>query len=220
MLHDITIRNQAVYTKLGFSRLPLATHFAMHCHECRLEKTMAKTFEQLVPNAPKGRFDGISRPYTPAEVEKLRGSGEHMGFVALNVELEEDVTVGGGRWDDVIEAAEGDFFFLEVGGVWGGGEVGVEHGKDGAGERVGRDVDLDFAGCGAEGHAVGYGPEGVCCSGLKEAGVCGGGGLEGDDLAFVAGCAALMDELTGVGAYVEHEVDRELGEEEVVAEFL
>ena len=35
---------------------------------------MAKTFEQLVPSAPKGRFDGISRPYTPAEVEKLRGS--------------------------------------------------------------------------------------------------------------------------------------------------
>src|SRR5256886_15159171 len=45
----------------------------MHCHECRLENTMAKTFEQLVP-APNGRFDGISRPYTPAEVEKLRGS--------------------------------------------------------------------------------------------------------------------------------------------------
>src|SRR3974390_1074064 len=35
---------------------------------------MAKTFEQLVPNAPQGRFDGISRPYTPAEVERLRGS--------------------------------------------------------------------------------------------------------------------------------------------------
>src|SRR6476469_4608425 len=35
---------------------------------------MAKNFEELVPNAPKGRFDGISRPYTPAEVEKLRGS--------------------------------------------------------------------------------------------------------------------------------------------------
>src|SRR5436189_3922648 len=45
----------------------------MHCNECRLEITMAKTFEQLVP-APAGRFDGISRPYTPAEVEKLRGS--------------------------------------------------------------------------------------------------------------------------------------------------
>src|SRR5258707_10247601 len=74
MLHDITIRNQAVCTKYAFSRLPLATHFAMHFHECRLEKTMAKTFEQLVPNAPKGRFDGISRPYTPAEVERLRGS--------------------------------------------------------------------------------------------------------------------------------------------------
>src|ERR1700704_5961745 len=37
------------------------------------ENKMAKTFEQLVP-APKGRFDGISRPYSPAEVEKLRGS--------------------------------------------------------------------------------------------------------------------------------------------------
>src|SRR5215213_1704647 len=34
---------------------------------------MTKTFEQLVP-APAGRFDGISRPYSPAEVEKLRGS--------------------------------------------------------------------------------------------------------------------------------------------------
>ena len=34
---------------------------------------MAKTFEQLVP-APEGRFDGISRPYSPAEVERLRGS--------------------------------------------------------------------------------------------------------------------------------------------------
>src|SRR5882724_1630121 len=37
------------------------------------ENTMAKSFEQLVP-APAGRFDGISRPYSPAEVEKLRGS--------------------------------------------------------------------------------------------------------------------------------------------------
>src|SRR5215470_4189573 len=35
---------------------------------------MAKTFEQLVPNAPQGRFEGISRPYTPADVERLRGS--------------------------------------------------------------------------------------------------------------------------------------------------
>jgi isocitrate lyase len=36
---------------------------------------MPQTFEQLVP-APKGRFEGISRPYTPADVEKLRGSVE------------------------------------------------------------------------------------------------------------------------------------------------
>src|SRR6201997_5915726 len=45
----------------------------MHCHECRLEIEMAKSFEQLVP-APQGRFDGISRPYSPAGVERLRGS--------------------------------------------------------------------------------------------------------------------------------------------------
>lgn len=32
------------------------------------------TFETLVPTAPKGRFDGIQRLYTPAQVEKLRGS--------------------------------------------------------------------------------------------------------------------------------------------------
>ena len=31
-------------------------------------------FDSLVPNAPKGRFDGIERPYSPADVEKLRGS--------------------------------------------------------------------------------------------------------------------------------------------------
>ena len=36
---------------------------------------MSKTFEQLVP-APKGRFEGISRPYTAEEVERLRGSLE------------------------------------------------------------------------------------------------------------------------------------------------
>ena len=34
---------------------------------------MPQTFEQLTP-APKGRFDGIERPYSPAEVERLRGS--------------------------------------------------------------------------------------------------------------------------------------------------
>lgn len=34
----------------------------------------ATTFEDLVPSAPKGRFDGIRRPYTPADVKRLRGS--------------------------------------------------------------------------------------------------------------------------------------------------
>ncbi|MEG9862301.1 MAG: isocitrate lyase [Parvularculales bacterium] len=35
---------------------------------------MSKTFYDLIPNAPKGRFDNVERPYTPADVEKLRGS--------------------------------------------------------------------------------------------------------------------------------------------------
>ena len=32
------------------------------------------TFQDLVPSAPKGRFDGINRPYSPEDVVKLRGS--------------------------------------------------------------------------------------------------------------------------------------------------
>src|SRR4029453_3067663 len=32
------------------------------------------SFNPLVPSAPVGRFDGIERPYTPADVARLRGS--------------------------------------------------------------------------------------------------------------------------------------------------
>ena len=32
------------------------------------------SFADLIPNTPKTRFDGIKRPYTPADVQKLRGS--------------------------------------------------------------------------------------------------------------------------------------------------
>ncbi|WP_448502621.1 isocitrate lyase [Sphingomonas sp.] len=34
---------------------------------------MTTTFDDLIP-APAGRFDGIERPYTPADVQRLRGS--------------------------------------------------------------------------------------------------------------------------------------------------
>jgi isocitrate lyase len=34
----------------------------------------SQTFEKLVPAAPKGRFKGIKRPYSPEDVAKLRGS--------------------------------------------------------------------------------------------------------------------------------------------------
>jgi hypothetical protein len=32
------------------------------------------SFRALIPSAPRGRFDGIQRPYTPGDVERLRGS--------------------------------------------------------------------------------------------------------------------------------------------------
>ena len=32
------------------------------------------TFQDLIPSAPKGRFDGIERPYSPEDVLRLRGS--------------------------------------------------------------------------------------------------------------------------------------------------
>ena len=37
-----------------------------------LEDSMTD-FYNLIPSAPKGRFDGIERPYTAETVEKLRG---------------------------------------------------------------------------------------------------------------------------------------------------
>jgi isocitrate lyase len=38
-----------------------------------LESSMTG-FEDLIPTAPKGRFDGIQRPYSPEDVRRLRGS--------------------------------------------------------------------------------------------------------------------------------------------------
>ena len=34
----------------------------------------APTFDDLVPSAPKGRFDGIKRSYTAEDVVRLRGN--------------------------------------------------------------------------------------------------------------------------------------------------
>ena len=35
---------------------------------------MTKSFYDLVPSAPKGRYDGIERPYSIDDVKQLRGS--------------------------------------------------------------------------------------------------------------------------------------------------
>lgn len=47
----------------------------------------ATSFEQLVPSAPKGRFDGIKRNYTPADVERLRGSVQIKHTIAERTSL-------------------------------------------------------------------------------------------------------------------------------------
>jgi isocitrate lyase len=39
-----------------------------------MSMSKALTFEDLVPSAPKGRFAGIRRPYSPEDVVRLRGS--------------------------------------------------------------------------------------------------------------------------------------------------
>src|SRR5579875_530289 len=39
-----------------------------------IEERSMSGFDHLVPNAPAGRFDGVERPYTAADVEALRGS--------------------------------------------------------------------------------------------------------------------------------------------------
>ncbi len=39
-----------------------------------LRRDAMSDFASLVPQAPHGRFDGIERPYSAAEVERLRGS--------------------------------------------------------------------------------------------------------------------------------------------------
>jgi hypothetical protein len=98
--------------------------------------------------------------------------------------------------------------------------VGVEHGKEGTGEGVGGDVDFGLAIGGAEGHAVGDGPEWILSRGLEEDGMRDGGGFEGDDLALITCCTTLTSELSGVCADVKDEVDLEVGEEETVAESL
>src|ERR1700759_4134011 len=82
------------------------------------------------------REEGYLELYGEGVVEKPPGAGEHLRFVALNVELEEDVAAGGCEGvcemvgKEVIEAAEGNLLLLEIGGVGGRGEMGVEHGED------------------------------------------------------------------------------------------
>jgi hypothetical protein len=152
--------------------------------------------------------------------EKPGGSGEYLGLVTLDVEFEEDATAGVVGGKDVVKAAYGDFFFVKVSRSGGGREVGVEHGKDGARVGVGRDVDFDLAVGSSERYAIGYAPERIVCGGLKQGGVSGGRGLEGEDSAVVAGGSALTGELAGVGTDVEDEIDLKLREEEAMAELL
>jgi hypothetical protein len=165
------------------------------------------------------RHDRRLELYGEGSGEELGGSGEYLGLVTLNVELEEDAAgVVEGR-EQIIETAHGDFFFIEIVGGGGCGEMRVEHREDGAGEGVGGDVDLGFASGSAEGDSVGDGPEGIGCGLGQERGVRGSGGFEGDDFATVAAGSALLSELAVVSADVEDKVDLEESEETAEAKF-
>ena len=150
--------------------------------------------------------------------EEVGGAGEDLMLEALDIEFEEGVAADGFVAEVVVETDFGDLLLLDVCGGGGGCEVGVEHGQDGTGVGVGGDVDLDFAGGVAEGHAVGDDPEGIAGGGLEEFIVGVLDGLEGDDFAAVAEGSAVKAELAGVGSDVEDEIDAEGGEEEARAE--
>lgn len=47
MLHDITNKKQAIYTKFPFSRLASDTHIAMHCQECRWPAIASKGIRHM-----------------------------------------------------------------------------------------------------------------------------------------------------------------------------
>src|SRR5579863_8110912 len=47
VLHDITIRNQAVFTNWRESRLSPDEHFAMHCHECLKRRCRSSDLSHL-----------------------------------------------------------------------------------------------------------------------------------------------------------------------------
>src|ERR1700722_10924778 len=97
--------------------------------------------------------------------KRVGRSAEDLRFIALNVELEKDIAGLGVFGEYVVEATHGDSLSLDVLRLRSSGEVGIQHGEDGTGERVGGDVDLDFAGGRTEGQGVGAGQERITRTG-------------------------------------------------------
>src|SRR6266702_528442 len=95
MLHDITIRKQAIYTNFAFWRLGLATRFAMHCQECRQPLRICRYRKDQAHELPATRDQRPGHPGTgflserawscrgapqdPADLERRyrRGRGAH-----------------------------------------------------------------------------------------------------------------------------------------------
>src|SRR4051794_24690854 len=83
-------------------------------------------FYKLVPAAPMGRYEGLSRPYAPADVERLRGSVEihyslaEMGANRLWRLLQEDgsVSARGALWGN--RAMKRGGAGLRAISLWGG----------------------------------------------------------------------------------------------------
>ncbi len=111
-------------------------------------------------------------------------------------------------------------FSLDVLRLWSGAEVRVQHGKDGAGEGVGGDVDLDLARGSAERMRSATVPEGIGGGSLEEFSMGRTGGFKREDLAFVTVLAAEHCELARVGAHVNEEVDPQQREELAMTQLL
>jgi len=152
--------------------------------------------------------------------ERMSGPAENLGLVALDVELEEDFAGLSVLGEYIVEATHRDHLSLDVLRFRSGGEVGVQHGEDGAGERVGGDVDLDFAGDGTQSHAIRDGPERIGDSSFEKLSMCCTGGFKREDASLIAVSAAERRELPRVGTHVDEEVDSQKREKFAIPQLL
>jgi hypothetical protein len=166
------------------------------------------------------RQEGHLELHSRGAGERVGGSAEDLGLKALDVELEEDCAGVGVVGEYVVEAVHRDLFSLDVLRLRSGGEVRVQHRKDGAGEGIGGDVDLDLACCGAECHTICDCPKWIGGRSFDKLPMGRAGGFEGEDSALVAVIAYERCKLARVSTHVDEEINIEEREEFAVTQLL